>query len=274
MKPKVFVTRVIPQSGIKLLEQHCEVKVSTQDGVIAKKELIDGVTWCDALLCLLTESVARRIPESDKYTRLGKYKGWAPMLFLGAELKRKTLGIIGLGRIGIGVVQRAKAMGMKICYYDIKRDHEFEMTYQADFGDIDTILKEADFISIHVPLLPSTKHLIGHKQLDMMKKTAYLINTSRGPVIDEKALVEALKNDEIAGAALDVFEFEPDLSEGLAALDNVVLTPHTASATHETRSAMSTVAASNILDVLRGTVPRNLVNKDAEASLSMKHLIS
>jgi glyoxylate reductase len=332
MKPKVFVTRIIPRSGIDLLEQYCQVKVSVQDRVIAKDELLDGVKWCDALLCLLTDrideeviaanpnlkvianyavgydnidlkaataanipvtntpdiltdavaehtfallmAIARRIPESDKYTRLGKYKGWAPMLFLGAELKGKTLGIIGLGRIGIGVAQRAKAMGMNILYHDINRDGAFEKTYQAGFADTDSIIKESDFISIHVPLLPLTKHLIGQKQLAMMKKTAYLINTSRGPVVDEKALVEALASDEIAGAALDVFEFEPDLSAGLAQMDNVVLTPHTASATHETRSAMSMVAASNILDVLRGEVPRNLVNKDVEASLSREPIIN
>jgi len=332
MKPKVFVTRVISQSGIDLLEHYCQVKVSAQNGVITKDELLDGVKWCDALLCLLTDkideqvitanpnlkvianyavgydnidlkvatasnipvtntpdiltdavaehtfallmSIGRRIPESDKYTREGKYKGWAPMLFLGAELKGKTLGIIGLGRIGIGVAQRAKAMGMNIAYYDIKSDDAFEKTYEARFGDIDDILKESDFISIHVPLLPATKHMIGQKQFAIMKKTAYIINTSRGPVVDEKALVDALKNDEIAGAALDVFEYEPELSAGLVELDNVVLTPHTASATHETRSAMSMVAANNIIDVLRGEVPRNLVNKDVKASLSRKPLIS
>jgi glyoxylate reductase len=332
MKPKVFVTRTIPASGIKLLEQYCDVRVAAQDGVITKDALLNGVRWCDTLLCLLTDkideeiivanpnlkiianyavgydnidlnaataanvpitntpdiltdavaehtfalliSIARRIPESDKYMRLGKYKGWAPMLFLGAELKGKTLGVIGLGRIGIGVAQRAKAMGMNIRYYDIKRDESFEKTYQAGFGEIDDILKQSDFISLHVPLLPSTKHLIGQKQFAMMKKTAYLINTSRGRVIDERALVDALKNDEIAGAALDVFEFEPALAAGLSELDNVVLTPHTASATHETRSAMSTVAANNILDVLQGKVPRNLVNKDVEATLSNQRLIS
>ena len=332
MKPKVFITRKIPESGITLLQKYCQVRVYPRDEVASREELLKGVKWCDALLCLLTDrideelisasptlrvianyavgfdnidikaairrnipvtntpevltdavaehtfalmmAIARRIPESDRFTKAGKYKGWEPMLFLGTELKGKTLGIIGLGRIGSGVAQRAaKGMGMNILYFDIKRNHQFEQVYQAKFAEIDFIIKEADFITIHVPLLPTTKHLIGAKEFKMMKKTAYLINTSRGPVIDEKALVEALKKKEIAGAALDVYEFEPKLSAGLERLNNVVLTPHTASGTYETRSAMAELAAMNILEALKGKIPPNLVNKEVEKFINKEPLL-
>jgi len=297
------------------------VKVYPKDQVISRAELIKGVKWCDALLCLLTDkidaalidvnpnlkiianyavgfdnidvkkaieakipvtntpgvltdavaehtfalmlSIARRIPESHQFTRAGKYKGWEPLLLLGSELKGKTLGIIGLGRIGAAVAERTvKGMGMNVLYFDIKRNPKFDRKYNAKFAKIDTILKKADFVTLHVPLLPSTKHLIGPREFKMMKNTAYLINTSRGPVIDEKALVYALKNNQIAGAALDVFEHEPRLESGLAKLDNVVLTPHTASATCEARSAMSELAARNILAVFENKIPINIINKE------------
>ena len=263
MKPRVFITRKIPEAGIDLLKQHCQVKVHTEDRVILRDELLNGVKWCDALLSLLTDSIdeevisanpnlrvianyavgfdnidvkaatarniavtntpevltdavveytfalmlalARRIPESDRFTRAGKYHGWEPMLLLGTELIGKTLGVIGLGRIGAGVARRAASgLSMNIIYHGIQRDLQFEEKYQARFAEIDDLLREADFITIHLPLLPSTRHFIGQKQLALMKNTAYLINTSRGPVIDEQALVDALKKKEIAGAALDV----------------------------------------------------------------------
>ena len=172
------------------------------------------------------------------------------------------------------VAQRAaKGMGMNILYFDIKRNHQFEQAYQAKFAELDFIIREADFITIHVPLLPTTKHLIGAKEFRMMKKTAYLINTSRGPIIDERALVEALKKRGIAGAALDVYEFEPNLSTGLERLDNVILTPHTASGTYETRSAMAELAAMNILEVLKGKTPPNLVNKEVEQFIDKEPLL-
>jgi glyoxylate reductase len=200
-------------------------------------------------------AIAQRIVEADKFTRAGKYKGWEPMLLLGTDLKDKTLGIIGLGRIGTRVAEIAKnGFGMKVIYYDKRRNKKYR------FATIKTILKKADFVSLHVPLLPSTRHLIGKKELKMMKQSAYLINTSRGPVIDEKALVKALKKKQIAGAALDVFEKEPKLSRGLAKLDNVVLTPHIASASKETREKMAVMAAENIIIALRGEKPKNLVN--------------
>jgi len=208
-------------------------------------------------------AIARRIPESDQFTRQGKYKGWEPELLLGTELQGKVLGVVGLGRIGSRVAEMAnKGMGMKVLYHDPKQDAEFEKEYSAVYkAGLDDLLKEADFVSIHVPLLPATRHLFNAEKLALMKKSAYLINTSRGPIVDEAALVEALKAGMIKGAALDVFENEPNLSPGLAELPNVVLTPHTASATHEARGAMAVLAAQAVLDVLAGKPPVNLVNK-------------
>jgi glyoxylate reductase len=216
---------------------------------------------------VLTESVAehtialmfaisRRIIESDQFMRDGKYTGWQPMLFLGNDLVGKTLGLVGLGRIGAAVAKRMHdGFEMKIIYYDVKRNEELEKKYNLEYKELNDVLKESDYISIHVPLLESTQHLIGEPQFKMMKKTAYLINTSRGPVIDENALVAALKNGEIKGAALDVYENEPKAAPGLTELPNTVLTPHIASATEETRSAMSILAAKNIIAVLTGQSP-------------------
>ncbi|MDP1710727.1 MAG: D-glycerate dehydrogenase [candidate division WWE3 bacterium] len=218
-------------------------------------------------------AAARRIPESDQFIRAGKYKGWGPLLLLGTEVKDKVLGIVGLGRIGSRVAEMAnKGMGMKIIYHDPKQDPEFEKEFSAVYkANLDDLLKEADFVSIHVPLLPSTRHLINADKLKLMKKTAYLINTSRGPIVDEAALVEALKSGTIAGAALDVFENEPNLAPGLAELPNLVLTPHTASATFEARGAMAVLAAQAILDVLAGKPPQNLVNAVlAEGSVAIR----
>ncbi|MBU0456637.1 MAG: D-glycerate dehydrogenase [Nanoarchaeota archaeon] len=321
MKPKIFITGKIPEKGLKFLQDSCQVKVYSKNQVISQKELIKGVKWCDALLCLLTDkinkkivdvnpnlkiisnyavgynnidikyatkkgipvtntpgvltdavaehtfalllAVARRISESDKLIRAGKCNDWEPMLLLGSQMKSKTLGVIGLGKIGAGVAERAhKSIGVNVLYHDIKRNSKFEREYKAKFVSLNDLLKKSDFITLHIPLLPSTKHLIGKKGLSMMKKTAYLINTSRGPVIDEEALVQALKRKQIAGAALDVFENEPKLSPGLAKLDNVVLTPHTASATVEARTAMSELATKNILAVLSGKKAEFTVNPE------------
>lgn len=309
-RPKVFVTRRIPDAGLKLLRECCDVRVYPKDQIIPRKELIKGVKWCDALLSLLTEkinkeildanpklkiianyavgfdnidvkyatnknipvtntpgvledavaehtfalllTVTKKIVEADKFTRAGKYRFWEPLLFIGPQLKGKILGIIGLGRIGSLVAEKAVAMGIKVIYTDIRRNPQFEKQFHAPFVSQETLLKTADFVSLHVPLLPSTRHLISSKELQMMKRTAYLINTARGPVVDEKALVHALKKKVIAGAALDVYEFEPKLSAGLTKLNNVILTPHIASATIEARQAMSEIAARNILAVLNG----------------------
>lgn len=210
----------------------------------------------------LMNNLARRICESDRYTRAGKYRAWDPDLMLGESLEGKTLGIIGLGRIGSEVARHAsRGFGMKVLYHDIRRNEEFEATYAAKFEEkVEDLIPKSDFVTLHVPLLPSTFHLMDERRLKLMKKTAFLINTSRGPVVDEKALVKALQKKIIAGAGLDVFEFEPDISPELLTMENVVLTPHTASATIEAREGMSVVAAENVIAALTGKEPPNLVS--------------
>jgi glyoxylate reductase len=204
-------------------------------------------------------SVAKRIVEADKFVRDGKYTQWEPLGFLGPQVSGKTLGVVGLGRIGSLVAQIAKeGFGMKVVYYDVKKNEEFEKLFSAIFLQMGDLLKTSDFVSIHVPLLDSTRHLIGKNEFEMMKRSSILVNTSRGPVIEETALVEALKNKTIAGAGLDVYENEPQLSPGLSELSNVVLTPHTASATIEARAAMSKMVAENIIAVFEGRQPPNL----------------
>lgn len=203
---------------------------------------------------------AKRITEADRFVRAGKYKGWEPELLLGTELAGKTIGILGLGRIGAGVARRAaRGMSMNVLYHDVKRNEAFEKEEGAAYATVDELLAKSDVVSIHVPLLPSTRHLIDAKRLRMMRRGAILINTSRGPVVDEKALVAALKAKRIAAAGLDVYENEPKLAPGLAKLPNAVLTPHTASATIETRDAMARLAAQAIIDVLAGKTPPNLI---------------
>jgi len=206
-------------------------------------------------------AISHRIAEADKFTREGKYIGWAPELLLGNDLSHKTVGIIGLGRIGSRVAYHAaKGFDCKVIYHDTTRNDTFEKEIGAEWKNtLEELLKEADYVSIHVPLLPATKRLINKERLAIMKKSAYLINTSRGPVIDETALVEALKNKVIKGAALDVFEDEPKLKPGLADLPNVILTPHIASGTEETRSKMAEMAADNIIAALAGETPPQLV---------------
>lgn len=206
-------------------------------------------------------AAAHRIVEGDAFTRAGRYEGWAPELLLGTDVSAKILGILGLGRIGSRVAYHAvKGFGMRVLYYDVKRNEDFEKEYSAVFRDTpEDVLREADFVSVHVPLLDSTRHLINKERLSLMKKTAILVNTSRGPIVDEAALVDALKNKVIRAAALDVFENEPALAPGLRALPNIVLTPHLASATEETRAAMSRVAAENIIAALEGKIPPNAI---------------
>jgi len=319
---KIYITRMVSESGIKILkEKSYEVVVNPEDRVLTKEELITALKGqnYDALFCLLTDkidgevmdsfgpqlkivanmamgfdnidveeakkrgimvantpgvltdtvaehtfalmlSIAHRIAEADKFTRALKYQGWAPMLLLGNDLSGKTLGIVGLGRIGSRVAYHAlKGFDMKVVYYDVKRNEEFEKEFSAVYMPLEDLLKQSDFISIHVPLLDSTRHLINAENLKLMKPSAYLVNTSRGPVIDEAALAYALANKTIRGAALDVFEFEPKIAPELLQLDNIILTPHIASATEETRSKMSALAATNIIEALEGRLPLNLV---------------
>ncbi|MDP3762631.1 MAG: D-glycerate dehydrogenase, partial [bacterium] len=206
-------------------------------------------------------AIAHRVSEGDRFARAGKYHGWEPMMLLGTDVSRKTLGILGLGRIGSRVAHHgAKGFEMKVLYYDVKRNEEFEKEVGAEFrATPEEVLKEADFVSVHVPLLPTTRHLINAERLKMMKSTAYLINTSRGPVIDEKALALSLSKGWIKGAAIDVFENEPLIEPELMKLENIILTPHIASATEETRAKMSELAAENIIAALSGQTPPNLV---------------
>lgn len=238
------------------------------DTVSAKKRGIMVTNTPDVLTETVAEhtfalilSIAHRIGEADRFTRARKYVGWAPLLLLGQDVSHKVLGVIGLGRIGSRVVEHGvRGFGMKVIYHDIKRNEEFEKEFGAVYkSTAEDLLKEADFISLHVPLLPSTKHLINEDRLKLMKKTAYLVNTSRGPVIDEEALSVALTRGVIAGAALDVFENEPLINPALMKLENVILTPHIASATEETRSKMAELAANNIIAVFSGQIPQNLI---------------
>lgn len=240
-----------------------DLEAATQRKVILTNTpgVLDDATATHAFALLL--AVARRISESERFVRAGKWQGWAPMFFVGQDVDRKTLGIAGLGRIGANFAKKASGFDMKIIYSDVKRNPEFEKQFGATYVDKETLLKESDFVSLHVPLLPDTFHYIGEKELKMMKPTAVLINASRGPVVDEKALVTALKEKWIWGAGLDVFENEPELAPGLAELDNVVIVPHIASATPETRINMGKIAAENIVNVLNGKPPITCVNPDA-----------
>lgn len=319
-KPKVYVTRLIPEDGMKLLYENCEVTVNPYDRVATRAELIENVKGKDAMLCLLTDTIdgeimdanpnlkvianyavgfnnidvkaatqrgipvsntpgvltdttadmawtlimaiARRVVEGDKFTRSGQFKGWGPLLLVGRDVHHKTLGIVGFGRIGQTVAKRASGFDMKILYYDVNQMPEVARQYNAEYRQLDDLLRESDFVSLHVDLNASTKHMIGEREFGIMKDSAYLINTARGPVIDEQALVQALREGKIAGAGLDVFENEPALAPGLAELDNVVIPPHIASATRDTRGAMARIAAENVLAALGGKKPPTIVNPE------------
>ncbi|SDF00431.1 2-hydroxyacid dehydrogenase family protein [Sporolituus thermophilus] len=206
-------------------------------------------------------AIARRIVEGDKNTRAGRFTGWAPLYHLGVEVTGKTLGIVGMGNIGKAVAKRAKGFDMPVIYYSRTRlSPDVEKELNAEYHDLDYVIKNADFLTFHVSYSPELHHLIGAKELASMKKTAFLINAARGPIIDEQALLTALQNKTIAGAALDVYEFEPKITPGLEKLDNVILCPHLGNATVETREAMARIAAQNIIAVLHGQKPLTCVN--------------
>ncbi len=239
-----------------------DVAAATRRGIFVSNTP-DVLTEATAdLAWTLLFSAARRVVEADKFLRDGKYQGWGPMLLLGQDITGKTLGVIGTGRIGSNFAAKAKGFRMRVLYNDIQPNPDFEAQTGGVFTDKETLLKQADFVSLHVPLLPSTQHLISTPELKLMKKTAVLINTSRGPVVDEKALAQALQTGEIWAAGLDVFENEPAVEPALLACDNAVLLPHIASATIETRTNMGLIAARNILAAIQGEVPPNLVNKE------------
>jgi len=321
-KLKVYVTRELPERGLKIIREHFDVEVWPEYSPPPKNTIIKKVKDVDALASLLSDkidsevfdaapklkivaqmavgfdnidikeatkrgiyvtntpevltdttadfawallmAVARRVVEADKYVRTGQWKvSWHPSMMIGRDVYDSTIGIIGAGRIGYAVAKRAKGFGMKILFYDVIPRPEMEKDFGAKRVDLDTIFRESDFVSIHVPLMKETYHLVNEEKLKLMKKTAYLINNSRGPVVDQKVLYTALKEGKIAGAGLDVFEQEPT-PEGnpLLKLDNVVVAPHISSASHETRSRMAEMVAENLVAFFEGRKPPNLANSE------------
>ena len=228
------------------------IPVSNTPGVLT--ETTADLAWA------LLFTAARRIAEADRFVRSGEWKGWGPMQMLGVDVHGKTLGVVGAGRIGRAVARRAVGFGMKVLYCDMARCPELEESCGAVRTPLDQLIEEADFISLHVPLTEQTRHLVGARELRAMKRTAVLVNTSRGPVVDERALVEALRSGEIFAAGLDVYEDEPRLAPGLTELDNVVLAPHVGSGSRETRQKMAEMAAGSLLAMLEGRRPPNCVN--------------
>src|SRR5256885_7889481 len=231
------------------------IAVSNTPGVLSD-------TTADLAFALLM-ATARRIPEAERFLRAGKYKGWGPLLFWGADVHGSTLGLLGAGRIGKLVARRSSGFDMKVIYYDVYRmSPEEEATYNMTYMPMEDVLRQSDFISVHTPYMPSTHHLIGERELKMMKPTAILINTARGPIVDEKALVRALQSKTIAAAGLDVFENEPAVEPELLSMENVVLLPHIASASLKTRTLMATMASDNIVAHYKGERPPNIVNPE------------
>jgi len=229
------------------------ILVTNTPGVLT--ETTADLTWA------LIFAVARRIPEADRFTRGKKFKGWELELLLGKEITGKCLGIIGMGRIGKAVALRAQAFKMRTVYTDPQRlDPEEEKKYKAAFVPLDELLSSADIITIHATLTPQSLHLISREKIKLIKKDAILINVARGPIVDEKALAEALERNQIWGAGLDVYEREPEVEERLLSLDNVVLLPHIGSASYETRLKMAMMAARNLVQGLKGERPDNLVD--------------
>lgn len=325
MRPKVFITRKIPESGINLIREHCDVKVYPGEGPLKGNELIKQASAMDGIICLpgdaidktflnaapnlkvvstssvgfehidvqeatqrgiyvgytpgiLTDatadlaftlllSAARKIPQCDQFVRARNWKAiGSPLHLFGTSVWGTTLGIIGFGRIGKAMSKRARGFGMNVIYTDSRRlSPPEEQNLGIEYRFLDALLRESDFVSLHTPLTPDTHHLINADKLRLMKSSAILINTARGSVIDEEALITALKERWIAGAGLDVYEKEPiDPNSQLLELDNVVLLPHVGSATTQTRSAMSVLAAQNLLAVLKGTPPPSWLNPEVE----------
>jgi glyoxylate reductase len=234
-----------------------KIVVTNTPGVLT--ETTADFTW--ALLL----AAARRVAEADAYTRAGKFTEWGLLLLLGGDVHGKTLGILGLGRIGQAVARRARGFGMRLVYHDAVRDHAAERDLGVEYVDKERLLAESDFVTLHVNLTAETRHLIGEAELRRMKPTAYLVNAARGPIVDEAALVRALKGGWIAGAGLDVYEEEPRVHPGLLECPTAVLAPHIASASRETRTRMALMAVENCLAVLSGTRPANPVNPEVLA---------
>jgi glyoxylate reductase len=322
LKPKILITRLIPQAGIDLLQETCDLEINTEDRPMARAELLarvadkqgvlgqmvdridaeffeaakalkgyanyavgfDNIDVAEAtrrkipvsntpgVLTLATAeaawallfAVARRVVETDKIMRSGTWPGWGPMQFHGLEVTGKILGIVGAGRIGTAMALMSKGFRMKVLYTNTSGQEN--QTLKSELGarlvPLDELLADSDFISIHTPLTPSTKHLFRAETFARMKPSAILLNTARGPVIKEDDLVAALRARRIAGAGLDVYELEPRMTEGLADLDNAVLTPHIGSATTSSRRGMALLAARNLLAMLQGERPESCLNPE------------
>jgi glyoxylate reductase len=318
-KPKVFITRAIPEKGLEIIRDFCDVDLWPNELPPARDELLQHVRGVDGLLSLLTDkidsevmdeagtqlkvisnlavgfdnidlnaatarkipvgntpdvltdatadfafalmmAVARRIPEAERYVHEGKWKTWGPMTLLGIDLNGATLGLIGYGRIGQAMARRAAGFDMRVIYYD-PSETKPDAEVKARRVDFETLLKESDFISLHIPLTLDTRYLINSEAFSKMKSNAVLINTARGPVVDPEALYEALREKRIFGAGLDVTEPEPLLLDSpLLTLDNIVIVPHIASASKTTRDKMSLMAAQNLIAGLKGEPLPNCVN--------------
>ncbi len=319
-KPKVYVTREIPERGLKIIKERFDVEVWPGYAPPSKEVMMKKIRDVDALASLLSDeidaevfdaasklkivaqlavgfdnidvkeatrrgiyvtntpevltettadfawalllSVARRVVEADKYVRTGRWRvGWHPGMLTGRDVYCATIGIVGAGRIGSAVARRARGFNMEILYCDIVPRVELEQELGAKRVDLDVLLRKSDFVTLHVPLINQTYHMMNEEKLRLMKKTAYLINNSRGAVIDEKALYCALKEGWIAGAGLDVFELEPTVTDNpLLKLDNIVVAPHISSSSYETRSRMAKIVADNLVAFFEKRVPPNLVN--------------
>ena len=224
-------------------------------------------TTADLAFSLLM-ATARMLPQAQKYVHDGKWTTWGPLLFRGQDIHHATLGLVGMGRIGAAMARRGAGFDMKVVYYDAYRREDLEAQYGYEYrGSVEEVLREADFVSLHTPYMPSTHHLINADRLAMMKSTAILINSARGPIVDPKALYDALRDGTIWAAGLDVTSPEPiPLNDPLLTLDNCLIVPHIASASMHTRDAMSALAADNIINVLQGTAPKTPVNRDAVAA--------
>ncbi len=322
-RPRVYVTRRIPQEGLDMIAQVADIEVWPEELPPPYALLLEKARDADGLLTLLTDRIdaslmdaapklrvvsncavgfdnidiaeatkrgimvgntsevltettadfafallmaaARHVTEADAFTRKGKWKTWGSQLFLGQDIHHATLGIIGLGRIGAEMAKRAKGFNMRVLYYDThRRTDEEEKELGVEYADLKTLLCNCDFVSLHTPLLPQTHHMIGAAEFALMKSTAVLVNTSRGPVVDEKSLYKALKSRRIFAAGIDVTETEPiSPDDPLLTLDNIVITPHIASASINTRRNMAIITAQNLIAGLRGEVPSNCVNPEA-----------
>ena len=241
-----------------------DIKAATEKGIVVTNTTSDVVNEAVAeFTWAMIFALSKQIVTADNFAKRGLYKGWQPNIFLGHNLTGKTLGIVGLGRIGTMVALRAQGFEMKVLYHSKSKSEEIEKELGIEYRELDSLLAESDYVSLHVPLIDETRHLINAEKLELAKPGSYLINTSRGGVVDEQALVEALKSGKLAGAALDVHENEPAMNPELMQMENVILTPHIASATIEVREKMTEQAVDAILKVLSGEQPETIINKDA-----------